>query len=124
MTMTKIIPPSFLLKIVNNNGVRIQILPKRTYYSAEDRILTSATDFFTSHTSNPVKIRMEENMSPGNYPPILVQTMMRNTVSKYGKNTAIVSSDQKIKWNYEEYFQQVQTAAKGFISLGLSPLHG
>ena len=123
MTMTKIIPPSFLLKIVTNNGVRIQILPKRTYYS-EDRILTSATDFFTSHTSNPVKIRMEEKTSPGNYPPILVQTMMRNTVSKYGKNTAIVSSDQKIKWNYEEYFQQVQTAAKGFISLGLSPLHG
>ena len=119
--MTKIMPPSFLLKIVNN-GVRIQILPKRTYYS--DRILTSATDYFTSHTSNPVKIRMEENMSPGNYPPILVQTMMRNTVSKYGGNTAIVSSDQKIKWNYEEYFQQVQTAAKGFISLGLSPLHG
>ena len=117
--MTKIIPASFLLKIVNN-GVRIQI--SRTCYS--DRISTSANDFFTSHTSNPVKIRMEENLSPGNYPPILVQTMMRNTVSKYGKNTAIVSSDQKINWNYEEYFQQVKTAAKGFISLGLSPLNG
>ena len=110
---------SILSKVVNNGSIGI----KRTY---SDPIFKfpSATDYFTSHITTPVKIRMEEKKSPENYPPILVQTMMRNAVSKYGKNSGIVASEQKIKLNYEEYFQKVQTTAKGFISLGLSPGHG
>ena len=67
---------------------------------------------------------MEEKKSPENYPPILVQTVMRNAISKYGKKSGIIESEQKIKLDSEEYFQQVQITAKGFISLGLSPMHG
>ena len=105
---------SILSKVVNNGkSVGIQ----RTY---SDRIfkLPSATDYFTAH------IRMEEKKSPENYPPILVQTVMRNAISKYGKKSGIIESEQKIKLDSEEYFQQVQITAKGFISLGLSPMHG
>ena len=111
---------SILSKVVNNGkSVGIQ----RTY---SDRIFKqpSATDYFTAHISTPVKIRMEEKKSPENYSPILVQTVMRNAISKYGKKSSIIESEQKIKFDSEEYFQQVQITAKGFISLGLSPMHG
>ena len=50
--------------------------------------IVPATDEFVWNTSNPVKIRME-NTAPGNYPPMLVQTMMRNTVDKHGSRKAI-----------------------------------
>ena len=82
-----------------------------------------ATDYFVWNTANPVKIRME-NSEPGNYPPILVQTMFRNVVQNHRNQTAIVSHDGKIRWTYEEYQNQVENAAKGFISLGLNPLNG
>jgi len=111
---------SILSKVVNNGkSVGIQ-------WNYSDRIfkLPSATDYFTAHIVTPVKIRMEEKKSPENYPPILVQTVMRNAISKYGKKSGIIESEQKIKLDSEEYFQQVQITAKGFISLGLSPMHG
>ena len=50
--------------------------------------IVPATDEFVWNTSNPVKIRME-NTAPGNYPPMLVQTMMKNTVDKHGSRKAI-----------------------------------
>ena len=50
--------------------------------------IVPATDEYVWNTSNPVKIRME-NTAPGNYLPMLVQTMMRNTVDKHGSKKAI-----------------------------------
>ena len=85
--------------------------------------LLPANDYISWNTSNPVKIKMEDS-APGNYPPILVQTMMRYAVSRYGENTALVSHDGQIKWNYNQYLNEVESAAKGFVSLGLTPLHG
>ena len=81
--------------------------------------LLPATDFFTWNTANTVKLRMEDS-APGNYPPISVQTMMRNTVSEYGNKTALVSFDGKINFTYQEYYDQVLATAKGihaFLSL-------
>ena len=92
----------------------------KRYYS--DSILP-ATSYITSDVFTPVKIRMEET-APGNYPPILVQTMIRNAVKKHGDKTAIVSCDGKIRWNYNQYQEEVQKAAKGFLSLGLGSMHG
>ena len=129
--MSKIIPTSVLAKIISNGTFGIQ---KRLTSSDQINVdhafdlarfqIQHATDYFTSHASTPVKKLKEKKISHGDYPPNLVQTMMRNAVTKYGKNTAIVSSKEKIKWNYEEYVEVVQTAAKGFISLGLSPSKG
>ena len=81
-----------------------------------DKLLES-TEVFSWKPSNPVKLRMEEK-SPGNYPPILVQTMFENTVAKHRDKLAIVSSDGKLKWTYDQYHKEVKSAAKGFISLG------
>ena len=90
---------------------------------SDDRIVP-ATDDFVWNTSMPVKIRMDDNTTHGNCPPVLVQTMMRKTVSEFGSKMAIVSHDGKIKWTYQDYYDQVQAVAKGFISLDLTPMHG
>ena len=44
--------------------------------------------------------------------------MMKKVVEANGNRRAIVSCDGKIDWNYDQYYQEVQKAAKGFISLG------
>ena len=77
-----------------------------------DKILP-ATSTLSWDTRVPVKLRMEDT-NPGNLTPITVQTMVRNTVEKYGTNTAMVSYDAKDKWSYDEYFQDIQKTAKGF----------
>ena len=59
----------------------------RTY--SIDRIVP-ATDEFVWNTSNPVKLRMEDT-APGNYEPMLVQTMMKNTVAEHGSKKGLVS---------------------------------
>ena len=60
--------------------------------------------------------------APENYPPILVQSMMKKVVEENRDRRAIVSCDGKIDWNYGQYYQEVQKAAKGFISLGKDDL--
>ena len=84
-----------------------------------DKILP-ATSTLSWDTRVPVKLRMTDT-NPGNLTPITVQTMVRNTVEKYGTNTAMVSFDAKDKWTYDEYFQDIQKTAKGFLALGLQP---
>ena len=79
--------------------------------------LLPATDYFTWNTANPVKLHMGE-FEPESYEPILVQSMMKKVVEANGNRRAIVSCDGKIDWNYDQYYQEVQKAAKGFISLG------
>ena len=36
----------------------------------------------------------------------------------------IVSHDGQIEWDYQEYYDQVQAVAKGFVSLDLTPMNG
>ena len=81
----------------------------KRFYS--DKLLP-ASDYIAWNPEIPVKIRLEEK-GPESYPPILVQTMLRNTVEKYGKNRAIVSCDGKIDWTYEQYYEEVKNVAKG-----------
>ena len=63
-----------------------------------DKVLP-ANNYISWNTSNAVKIRMEDS-APGNYPPILVQTMMRYAVSRYVCSCRVrqdhFRSDQKI----------------------------
>ena len=90
----------------NPNGFKNCV---KRFYS--DKLLP-ASDYIAWNPEIPVKIRLEEK-GPGSYPPILVQTMLRNTVEKYGKNRAIVSCDGKIDWTYEQYYEEVKNVAKG-----------
>ena len=78
--------------------------------------LVPATDEFVWDTSNPVKLRMEDT-APGNYPPMLVQTMMRNTVAKHGSKTAIGKKHEVLK-NCASSIQAIVF----FYSFGISSL--
>ena len=99
-------------RIINCHGTR--------FYSSQ---ILPTNDEFTWHTSKPVKLRIEVS-APVNHKPILVQEMMRQTVSQSGSHTAIVSYDDTIKWTYDEYYAKAVLTAKAFISLGLTPGHG
>ncbi len=101
-----------------------EIFVKARYLSflhGGDKILP-ATNTVCWDSHDPVKIRMEDT-APGNYPPILVQTMVRNAVKKFGPLTALVSHDGKTRWTYDDYLDQIQNVAKGFIDIGLQPSH-
>ena len=104
-----------------NNFLRLLSYNHGNFRFYSDRVLP-ASNYYAWDTSNPVKLRMED-VAPHNYEPLLVQTMMKNTVEKFGKQTAIVSYDGQIKWNYEEYYEISRSVAKGFISLGELLLH-
>ena len=88
----------------------------RNYSKKADKILP-ATSTLSWDTRVPVKLRIEDS-NPENLTPILVQTMVRNTVRKHGSNIAMVSYDAKDKWTYDEYLQDIQKTAKGFLALG------
>ena len=102
--------PRLAIKVTQEN---LNLVSSRCF---GDKFLES-TEVFSWEPSNPVKLRMEEK-SPGNYPPILVQTMFENTVAKHRNKLAIVSCDEKLKWTYDQYHKEVKNVAKGFISLG------
>ena len=78
-----------------------------------------ASEYISWDTKVPVKLRMSDT-APGNWSPILVQTMLREATQKFGPKTAIVSSDGKTRWTYNEYLANAENAAKGFISIGHS----
>ena len=117
--MSSVLKTCFFLrnKLVNHCVYKHKF---KRYYS--DKVLP-ATEFISWNTATPVKLRLEDTI-PGNYPPILVQTMLRNTVKNNGNKKAIVSHDGGINWTFTQYHEEVQKAAKGFISLGLNPMHG
>ena len=51
---------------------------------------------------------------------VIVLTMM--TVSRFPGHTALHTRDRHgadLKWSYEDYMEDVRTAAKGFLALGL-----
>ena len=93
----------------------------RNYSKKADKILP-ATSTLSWDTRVPVKLRIEDS-KPENLTPILVQTMVRNTVRKHGSNIAMVSYDAKDKWTYDEYLQDIQKTAKGFLALGMQPFN-
>ena len=78
-----------------------------------------ASEYISWDTKVPVKLRMSDT-EPGNWSPILVQTMLREATQKFGPKTAIVSSDGKTQWTYYEYLANAEKTAKAFISIGHS----
>ena len=104
-------------------NARLNLGYTRAFSSNGGDHILPATDYISWDTNVPVKLRMRDT-SPGNWSPVLVQTMLREATNKFGPKTAIVSADGKTQWTYNEYFQNAEKVAKGFISLGLKPLNG
>ncbi|XP_021368611.1 long-chain-fatty-acid--CoA ligase ACSBG2-like [Mizuhopecten yessoensis] len=85
-----------------------------------------ATKLWTTDRSEPVKLRMGTGKGPDTFPPITVPTAFERTVQKMPNQPALgVKRDgQWKKWTYQQYYTDVQRAAKSFIKLGLQPFHG
>jgi len=81
-----------------------------------DRILP-ATSPAAVTLDGVVQLRMGEGLA--GIDPISCYTCIQRTVDNIPGNLALVSGDRK--WTYEEYFNDMNTVAKGFIELGLNP---
>ena len=58
--------------------------------------------------------------------PISVPTLFSDTVEQHANHLALHTRDGTggdVKWTYEQYMDDVRTAAKGFLSLGLDKFH-
>ena len=67
-----------------------------------DRYDESAKDYICWDAKAPVKLRMGKK-APENRPPMLSQTMLRNTVKKYPDAVAVAFkyNDTVINWTYK-----------------------
>ena len=67
----------------------------------------SASDYICWDAKTPVKLRMG-NKYPENMPPILCQTMLRNTVNQYPGVIAVSFKKDNVvvKWTYQVFLVQ------------------
>ena len=78
-----------------------------------DRLLP-ATSFTTTDSNGAVQIRTHDHPS-SEYPTKSVYTLLKETAERVPERTALAvkRDDVWIKWTYKEYFEDVQTIAKG-----------
>lgn len=92
-----------------------------THQYGPDHVI-AAENLSTSAPTGAVKLRASK---VGNVAerPVSVVTFMQRAVEKYPHHPALsVKRDGSwVTWNYTEYWNDVRTAAKGFIKLGLEP---
>ena len=81
--------------------------PDTSCSSSGDHYDSNATDYVSWDPKTPVLLRTEET-TPGNYPPILVQTFLRQVVEKNRNKIALkykVGDDVKeLTYEVSEYF--------------------
>ena len=63
---------------------------------------------------------------PASIPPVTVIEAFKQTVSKFGHRPAlkVKRNDIWVTWTYNQYFNDVEKAAKSMIKLGLEAHHG
>lgn len=85
-----------------------------------------ATNLWTTKPFEPVKLRMGTGKGIDSAPPITIPTAFERTVQKLPNHTAlgVKRGGQWKRWTYQQYYTDVQRAAKSFIKLGLQPFHG
>ncbi|XP_033749841.1 long-chain-fatty-acid--CoA ligase ACSBG2-like isoform X2 [Pecten maximus] len=85
-----------------------------------------ATNLWTTKRFEPVKLRMGTGRGYDTQPPMTVPSAFERTVQKMPNQPAlgVKRGGQWKKWTYQQYYSDVQRAAKSFIKLGLQPFHG
>ena len=84
-----------------------------------DRVLP-AENLSTSEIDGCVQIRKTKEW-PANRDPMSLPTFFRKQCESGGSHPALAvkRNDEWVKWNYNEYLEDVVTTAKAFIALGL-----
>ncbi|XP_031573621.1 long-chain-fatty-acid--CoA ligase ACSBG2-like [Actinia tenebrosa] len=108
----------------NNDG------PKTIQHGASDDEsipiqLEPAESFWTTKADSAIKIRIGDDENTKLAPTTVIQ-LLENTVKVAANRIALgVKRDGKWRiWTYSEYYEEVRSAAKSFIELGLEPSHG
>ncbi|XP_030048652.1 long-chain-fatty-acid--CoA ligase ACSBG2 isoform X2 [Microcaecilia unicolor] len=91
----------------------------------EQSNLGPADDLWTTKCDGLVRLRMDETRY-GSEPPVTVHQLFQQAVQQYGDwpALAVKKDGQWETITYLQYYQSCQTAAKGFLKLGLQPYHG
>ncbi|XP_060075847.1 long-chain-fatty-acid--CoA ligase ACSBG2-like [Ylistrum balloti] len=117
----------------NNTDQKQDVVTNSTNTTAQDQenksarhiddCLTAKT-MWTSDPSTPVILRMGDT-PPYSNTPITTISVFENTVKKLPNGIAITvkRNGEWVKWTYQQYYDEVKTAAKAFIKLGLEPYH-
>lgn len=83
-----------------------------------DQIMTWSRD-------EAVKLRMQPN-GPLSTRPLSIPTVFSDTVKKLPNHVALIQKKdgKELRWTYQQYHDNVMTATKSLIKLGLEPFHG
>ncbi len=76
------------------------------FLTTGDRIVPSE-NFISWNSKDPVKIHFRSEKPPDNYPPILVETMFRQTVERHPGQLAIVANRSGMNWNLKWTFERL-----------------
>ena len=76
------------------------------FLSTGDQIVPSE-NFISWNSKDPVKIHFRPEKPPDNYPPILVETMFRQTVERHPGQLAIVANRSGMDWNLKWTFERL-----------------
>lgn len=87
--------------------------------------LAPAEDYHTSKANGSVRIRVG-NTTNTNQTPLTVPQFLDRTVQSARNKIAlgVKRNGHWQTWTYEQYYNDIITAAKSFIKLGLQPFHG
>jgi len=123
--------------IQGNNGYLYvsSSLPSRNYSAdasnraarrkGPDRILP-ANKFSGTMPDTPVEIRFSDLNEESAREPISIWTMLQDTAKRCPDRVAlsIMRNNEVQTWTYKEYEEDIRSAAKAFIKLGLKRYHG
>ena len=103
------------------------MMEKDEYNNGPDQIIGEeiAVGLTTTFPDQAVRIRRYEQDGFEKYPPLSVPTMLKNAAEQWPQNTAmsVKREGRWQKWNYQQYYEQSQTAARALIHLGLESCH-
>jgi len=90
-----------------------------TSSTGPDQILESQS-FITTDINGSVRLRLGKD-APSNYEPISVPSLLKKAAKKCPNHTAmcVKRNGEWVKWTYEDYLKDVETAATAFVKLGL-----
>ena len=92
----------------------------RGLHTGPDRVLP-ATSLTTTRLDGSVRLRVEPGPGPAAWPPVSCHTALERAVEWWPDRAAWVQHSTGRTWTFQQYWEEVNTAARALIQLGLQP---